>query len=70
MDARTRENGRYDAVIGPCTPNDDTFDIIANKACPPAVQINRPDDAEEMSLCRLLDRANAACHVLNRKRQE
>lgn len=40
-------------------PNDDAFDIIANKACPPAVQINRPDDAEEMSLCRLLDRANA-----------
>lgn len=34
-------------------PNDDAFDIIANKARPAAVRINnRPNDAEEMSLCR------------------
>lgn len=49
-------------------PNDDAFDIIANKACPPAVQFNRPDNAEEMSLCRDEDVTVAACRALSRKR--
>lgn len=36
-----QERGRYDALQARAHPNDDQNDIIANKARPPAVQINR-----------------------------